>query len=291
MIIRMSPQRRDRLLSAAAAACAVAAAGIVVLVLAFLLIESVPGLRAIGPGRFLHDPGWHPAQDAGDGSFNVMPMLVGTLATTVGAMLLAGPLGVLSALFTCLFAPPRLGGFYRRIVELLAGIPSVVYGLWGLTVLAPLIARIRPPGTSLLTGVVILTIMILPTVALLADAAIRNVSGQQHRAAGALALSRVTTIRRVILPVARSGVGVALLLGVARALGETMALLMVCGNVARLPESPLDPVRTLTANIALELGYAAGDHRAALFVTGLLLMAMVLGIVLVADRLKAPRHV
>jgi phosphate transport system permease protein len=190
---------------------------------------------------------------------------------------------VLSAIFSRFYAPEHLRTAYRRLVELLAGIPSVVYGFWGLVVLVPLIGRLQPPGPSLLAGVIILAIMVLPTIALMADAAIENVPEPYLRAAAALGLSRWGTIRGVVLPAARSGLFTGVILETGRAIGETMAILMVCGNVVQTPDSLFDPIRTLTANIALEMAYAVGDHRAALFVTGLVLMAMIVALVIAAE--------
>ena len=268
--------------------CGVLTGALVLLVVAHLVVESLPALRSIGPARFVTDSGWSPTSrgEADAARFDLSPMLIGSLAATSGAILLAAPLGLISAIFCRFYAPRALARSYRRWLELLAGIPSVVYGLWGLVVLAPLIRRIAPPGTSLLAGILILALMCLPTIALLSEAALRNVPRAYLDGAAALGLSRWGTVRRVALPAARDGVGIAIALGTARAIGETMAVLMVCGNVVRVPDSVFDPVRTLTANIALELGYAAGDHRSALFVSGLVLMASVVALVGVSDRLR-----
>lgn len=275
----------DRLLLVVLRVLAATSAGIVVLVLAYLAAGAWPALRLIDPLRFVTDADWQPTRGLHDGRFGLGPMLAGSLASTLGAILLAGPLGFLSAVFLHFYAPRRLGGAFRRLLALLAGIPSVVYGLWGLVALAPLVRAIEPPGPSLLTGVLVLALMIVPTVALLADAALDAVPRAQLQAAAALQLSRVATLRAVVFPSARAGLGVALLLGVMRAIGETMAVLMVCGNVVRMPDSIFAPVRTLTANIALELGYATDAHRAVLFVSGLALMLLVLLLVAAQERL------
>ncbi len=250
--------------------------GIVALILIFLILESVPALRAIAPIRFFTDAGWHPSAGAAKGAFSITAMMAATVATTAGAILLAGPAGVISAIFCRFYAPPFLTRAYRRIIELMAGIPSVVYGFWGLVTIVPLVRHWQPPGASLLSGILILTLMILPTVALLAEAALRRVPAEYLHASAALSLSRRRTLWSVVLPAARNGLAVAMVLAVARAIGETMAILMVCGNVVRMPTSLFDPVRTLTANIALELGYALELHRSALFVSGLVLMGMVM---------------
>jgi phosphate transport system permease protein len=210
-------------------------------------------------------------------------MLVGTLAATAGAVLLAAPLGLASALFCRFYAPAPMATLYRRLLELLAGIPSVVYGFWGLVVLTPLIRQWQPPGQSLLAGVLILTLMILPTMALLSEAGLRGVPRSYLQGAAALGLSRWATIRAVALPAARGAIVTAVLLATGRAIGETMAVLMVAGNVVQVPRGLFDPVRVLTANIALELGYALDVHRSALFVSGLLLLTMVVVLVAVAE--------
>lgn len=249
-------------------AAALLAGVIVLLIFVFLVLEGLPAFTKVGPVRFLTDPRWHPAE----GLFNLLPMLWGTLFAAGGAVLLAAPLGFLSAVFCHLYAPPLAAGLYRRLLELLAGIPSVVYGFWGLVVLVPLIAQWHPPGPSLLAAILILGIMILPTLALAADASFSSVPVQDLRAAAALGLSPWATLKGVILPAARSGLLTGIILQTGRAMGETMAVLMVCGNVVQTPSSLFDPIRTLTANIALEMAYALGNHRSALFVSGLMLM-------------------
>jgi phosphate transport system permease protein len=271
----LSLSRTDRQLTALLQGCALLSAAIVLLVLVFLVKESWPVLRHVALTRFLTDASWHPAQ----GLYKLTPMLSATLYSTLGSVLLGTPLGIASGLFSRYYAPPFLAGCYRRLIELLAGIPSVVYGFWGLTTLAPLIGRLHPPGVSLLTGILVLTLMILPTVALTVDAALAAVPVAYVRGAAALGLSRWGLISGVALPAARSGIAAGIMLASGRAIGETMAVLMVAGNVVEQPHSVFDSVRTLTANIALEMAYATGDHRAALFVSGLALMVMVLVLV------------
>jgi len=252
---------------------------IVVFITAFLLLEALPILRQVGWLRFVSDRSWHPVQ----GLYNLMPMLWGSLLVTFGSVLLAAPLGIGSAIFCQYYAPPLVAGFYRQLIELLAGIPSVVYGFWGLVVLVPLIAKLQPPGASLLAGIAILTLMILPTIALTAQASFSEVPTEYLQGAAALGISRWATIRSVVLVAAKSGIFTGLILGTGRAIGETMAVLMVCGNVVKTPTSLFDPIRTLTANIALEMAYATGNHRSALFVSGLLLMVAIAILVAVAE--------
>lgn len=253
------------------------------LITLFVAVESLPALSHVGILRIFADESWHPSAMAEEGQFNLVPMIVGTLLVSLGAMLLALPLGVASALFIHFYAPRPLAAVYRRLIELLAGIPSVVYGFWGLTVLVPIIARWEPPGASLLAGILVLSLMILPTIAMVCDATFTHLPRAYLQAAAALGMSRWGTVRGVVLPAARSGIMTAVMLAAGRAIGETMAMLMVCGNIVRLPKSLFDPVRTLTANIALEMAYALGDHRSALFVSGLVLLMLVGGFVAAAE--------
>ena len=249
-------------------------AGLVLLILFFLLAESSPLLREVQVVRFITDASWQPSEDA----YNLAPMLSGTLFAAGGALILATPLGIASALFVAYYAPPPAAGIYRRLIELLAGIPSVVYGFWALTTLVPLINELHPPGASLLAGMLVLTLMILPTVALTAHAAFLAVPDEYLRGAAALGMSRWSIIRGVVLPAARMGVTAGIILAAGRAIGETMAVLMVTGNVVQHASTVYDPIRTLAANIALEMPYALGDHRAALFVSGLALMLLVIAL-------------
>ncbi len=278
----MFRSRSDRLLSGITKLAALLAASIVLLVIGFLVNESLPALQQIGVTRFLTDESWHPLSDR----FNVVPMLVATLLTTGGAVLLATPLGIGSALFSCFYAPLGIARWHRRLIELLAGIPSVVYGLWGLVVLVPLLANFGGSGQGLLAAILVLSLMILPTVALSADVALRSVSQELIQGAAALGLGRWAIARQVAIPAARNGIGAGIMLATARAIGETMAVLMVAGNVVEMPTSLTAPIRTLTANIALEMGYAGTSHRSVLFVSGLLLMSAVTAIVLLAELLR-----
>lgn len=252
---------------------------IFLLILTFLVIESLPVFRKVGILPFLTDADWHPTE----GLYNITPMIAGTLLVVTGAVLLAVTLGILSALFCHYYAPKPMANLYRRLLELLAGIPGVVYGFWGLVVLVPMINRFHPPGTSLLAGILLLALLIVPTIALTLDASMTGIPQEYLQAAASLGLSRWGTVWGVVLPAVRLGLFTSIILGTGRALGETMIVLMVCGNVVQLPGSIFDPIRTLPANIALEMSFAQGNHRAALFVSGLLLMGTSLILVLVAE--------
>lgn len=274
----------DALLLLAIRSAAAISAGVLALVFVFVVVESWPALRHVGAVRFIADPTWRPHTQAAAGAYNLTPMVVATLLTSAGAVALAAPLGIASAVYCHFFAPCGwVATTVRRMIELLAGVPSVVYGFWGLVTIVPLVARAAPPGASLLTATLILALMILPTMALAADAAIAGVPRDFLQAAASLGMSRSTTIWRIVLPSARSGLTTGLLLQAGRALGETMAVLMVCGGVVRMPSSLFDPVRTLTANIALEMAYALGDHRSALFVCGLLVLVLVACLAIAAE--------
>ena len=280
----MSPQRTDRWVRIGLHGPALVAVVVVALIAGLLVVESLGALRAIGAG-FITDRGWQPARDAADGAFRITPMVVATLLVTAGAVLLATPLGVASALFTRFYAPAPVARAYRRLIELLAGIPGVLFGFWGMMVVVPLLATVRPPGASILAAMLVLALMILPTIALLTDSTLRALPRRYLDGAAALGLSRWGTIAGVVLPAARGGIATAVILACGRAIGETLAVVMVIGNQVQFPDGLLAPARALTGNIALEMGYASGDHRAALFLSGLVLLLMVAVLVGLASRL------
>ncbi len=261
----------DQLLSLGLRLGAACAAAVLLFVVGFVALEAWPALRTSGIAAFLFDGVWRPS----DGRFGMAPMLAATALAALGAVLLATPLGVLLGIYGHLFEARRSAALLRSAVELLNGIPSVVFGLFGLTVLVPRIAALRAPGASLAAGILVLAVMILPTIAVSADAAIAAVPARLARGAAALGLDRGTALIKVILPAAARGIGAGVLLAAGRAIGETMAVLMVAGNVVRFPTSPFDPVRTVTANIALEMAYATEAHRSALFVGGMLLVCAI----------------
>lgn len=262
--------------------CGIVSALVIAAILAFILGEAVPVLRHVGATAFVTDASWHPAS----GQFNLLPMLAGTVLVSLGAMLIAGPVGFISAIFCQFYAPPWIAASYRRVLYVIVGVPSVVYGLWGLVVLVPLIGSIEPPGASLLAGMLVLSIMILPTVAVIADTSLGQVPGHIFRGGLALGVPMHRVVLRIVLPAARAGLFTALVLAAGRALGETMAVLMVTGNAVQMPASLFDPIRSLAANIALEMSYAMGDHRSALFVSGVILTAIVAAATVLADRLS-----
>ncbi len=281
-----SQSRRDLALRWVARASSVLSAAVILLIFLFLLQEAAPALANIGISRFFTDTSWHPLS----AQFNLVPMLMGTVLTTLGAVVIATPLGLAAAIYCVYFAPRGLATWYRRLIELMAGIPSVVFGLWGLVKLAPFIGQLGGSGQNLLTAMIVLSLMILPTVMLTTCSSMAAVPPELLRGGAALGLNRWSVVRRIVLPAARGGIGVGILLATARAVGETMAVLMVAGNVVEIPTSLLDPVRTLTANIALEMGYATTAHRSILFASGLLLMGLVACVALVAEVRKRSPH-
>ncbi len=248
---------------------------LLVTIMLFLFYESWPFIKGLWGdelgAKFTLSQGWYPLEE----QFNMMPMILASILVTVCAVLFALPLGLGSAIYLVHFAPPASKQSFRLFLNLLAGVPSVVFGLWGLTRLVPIITQWQPPGTSLLAAALVLALMILPTIALTCASAIAAVPSSILNGAKALGMSRKTCIIHVVLPSARSGIQGGILLAIVRALGETMAVLMVSGNVVQLPSSLFDPVRVLTANIALEMAYAMDYHRASLFFSGLLLTVLV----------------
>lgn len=265
--------------------CAGLAGVITLLIVVYLCAQSVPLLQQIGVTRFFTDQTWAPTR----GQFNLLPMCIGTLYATLGAVTVAAPCGIALAVFATFYAQSPIARVVHGVLGLLAGIPSVVYGFWGLVTLVPLFNRLHPPGLSLLMGIVILTLMILPTIALIAEAALRAVPREYTLGGAALGCTRWQIVRGIALPAARSGLLTAVMLGTGRALGETMAVSMVMGNTIQIPDSLLSPARTLTAHIGLEMSYAMGSHRAALFVAGLWLLGGVVGLVFVVDHINRER--
>ncbi|WP_460048548.1 phosphate ABC transporter permease subunit PstC [Sessilibacter sp. MAH2] len=246
-------------------------AALLCLILGFLLYES---WSLVADGRwlsFFSQTGWYPLE----GLFGMTPMIFASLVLTFGSLVIALPVGLACAIFLEFYAKGWVKKSFQSLLNLLAGIPSVVLGLWGLTELVPLIGQIKAPGTSVLAGAVVLSLMILPTLALTSYAALTSVDRSILAGAQALGLTQKTQILAIAVPAARSGIMSGVLLASARALGETMVVLMVAGNVVQMPSSLFAPVRALTANIALEMAYALGDHRASLYVSGLLLTIIV----------------
>ena len=231
---------------------------------------------------FIFDESWFPTE----GQFNMMPMLVGSLLVTFGSVVVALPLGIFSSLFASFYCSSRIKVFYRRAIELYTGIPSVIFGFWGLMKLVPIINQFQPPGQSLLAGILVLALMIFPIITLSLISSFEMVSKNYFKVSESLGLKKSTYIWFILLPSLKGQILGATILSIGRAIGETMAVLMVCGNIVKVPSSVFEPVRTLTANIALEMAYAMGTHRSALFLSGLVLLAMIGVLLLLSDTLK-----
>jgi len=260
----------DRLLVLSTRGAAVAAASVLALVLGIVLVGAMPALARGGAG-FLTGANWSPTT----GSFGAWAMIAGSLATAGLALAIALPIGFGCGLASGWILTGAAASSLRALIMVLSGIPSVVLGLWGLTTLVPLIARWHAPGTSLLAAGLVLALMLVPTIALIVDATLRTVPAEQRVAAAALALGRWSTLRAIAGRACRDSLATGGVLAVARALGETMAVLLVAGNVAALPDGLFSPVRTLTGAMALEMAYATGEHRAALFVLAGIAVALV----------------
>ena len=244
-----------------------------VLITVFIIAQGAPIIAKVGLADFIFGMEWAPLQ----GKFGIFPMIVGSVAVTLGATILGVPIGICCSIFLAEFAPVTFRNIFRPAIQLLAGIPSVVYGFWGLIFIVPLIRdRLGGPGLSMLAGSIILAIMILPTVISISEVSILALPRQYEEGALALGLGHWQAIYSVLLPAAKSGIVAAVILGIGRALGETMAVIMVLGNAVAMPQSILDPIRTLTTNIGIEMGYATGDHRQALFATGIVLFIVIM---------------
>mgnify|MGYP006288484489 CR=1 FL=1 len=256
---------------------------VVFLIGLFTLREGLPAFREFGLDTFLLGRVWRPGEE----QYGIFSMIVGSILVTVGAIAMGVPLSLGTAVFLAELASDNVRSVVRPAVELLAGIPSVVYGLFGMVVIVPLVRQIPVPGNSgfnLFSASIVLTIMILPTITNIAEDALRAVPREYREGALAMGSTRLQTIVRVIMPAARSGIIAGIILGVGRALGETMAMIMVIGNSVVFP-SPLtnNPLtlflrqaRTLTGNIAVEIGYATGLHESALFATGVVLFVFIM---------------
>lgn len=232
-------------------------------------------MAEIGVFDFLLGEKWKPTDSPP--SFGILPMILGSIYVTAGAIIIGVPIGILTAVFLARFCPKRAHKILKPAVDLLAGIPSVIYGFFGLVVLVPLVRELfGGPGTSILTASVLLGIMILPTIIGVSESALRAVPNEYYENALALGATHERAVFRVVLPAAKSGILASVVLGIGRAIGETMAVIMVAGNNARIPVDILKGVRTLTSNIVMEMGYAADLHREALIATGVVLFVFIL---------------
>lgn len=245
----------------------------VALICIFIFINGIPAMAEVGIFRFLSGTQWKPSNDI----YGIFPMILGSLYVTAGAIIIGVPIGILTAVFMARFCPQKLYRIIKPSVDLLAGIPSVVYGFFGLMVIVPFIRDyLGGSGSSMLAASVILGIMILPTIVNVSEAAIRAVPESYYEGSLALGATHERSVFFTVVPAAKSGIMAGVILGVGRAIGETMAVVMVAGNQAVIPSGILKGLRTLTANIVLEMGYAADLHRGALIATAAVLFVFIL---------------
>ncbi len=250
-----------------------------VIITIFIFAKGSPIFFKVGFTDIIFGMEWKPLE----GKFGILPMILASFYVTAGATLIGVSVGLMTAVLLAEISPKKLSGIIRPAVELLAGIPSVVYGFFGLIVIVPLIDKyFGGGGNSLLAAIIILSIMILPTIVSISETSIRAVPKEYKEGSLALGASHIETIFKVILPAAKSGISAAIVLGMGRAIGETMAVILVIGNTPQIPNSLIERARTLTSNIAIEMGYAQGLHQESLFATGVVLFIfiMILNIIL-----------
>ena len=245
----------------------------VLLICLFLFANGIPAMHKIGLTNFMFGTKWKPGNDL----YGIFPMIAGSLYVTAGAILTGVPVGLMTAIFLSKFCPKWLHKMLKPAIDLLAGIPSVVYGFFGLMVIVPFVRNVfGGNGSSILTASFLLGMMILPTIISVSETALNAVPQSYYEGSRALGATHERSVFLTMLPAAKSGIMAGIILGIGRAIGETMAVIMVAGNQARLPDSVLKGVRTLTANIVIEMGYATDLHREALIATGVVLFVFIL---------------
>ena len=245
----------------------------VVTICVFLFANGIPAMIEIGMFDFLLGTTWQPTNDI----YGIFPMIVGSLYITSGAIILGVPVGILTAVFMTKYCPAKMYRFLKPSVDLLSGIPSIIYGFFGMIVLVPIIRTVfGGEGNSILTASILLAIMILPTIINISESAINAVEESYYDGARALGASHDRSIFTVVVPSAKSGILASVVLGIGRAIGETMAVIMIAGNQPRITGNMLDGIRTLTANVVIEMKYASGLHEDALIATGVVLFVFIL---------------
>ena len=260
--------------------CACASVFAILLICFFLFTGGIPAIGTIGPGEFFLGTSWRPVSDPP--SFGILPMITGSILITLGAIVLGVPVGIFTAIFLAHMCPRQLYVILKPVVNLLAGIPSVVYGFFGMIVLVPIIREISQrftgggTGMSMLTASLLLGIMILPVIIAISESAIRAIPDSYYEGALALGASHTRSIFFVVVPAAKSGILASVILGIGRSVGETMAVVMVAGNQPRMPVHLFRGARSMTANIVMEMGYATGIHRDSLIATAVVLFIFIL---------------
>ena len=265
--------KQDKAIAFALMLIALSAVSGLALITVFIFKEGLPLILKSGAGGFFLSTDWDPKA----GHFGIFSMIVGSLVVTAGAMIIGTVFGLGLAIVLTIFCPKELAAILKPLIELLAGIPSVVYGFIGVVTIVPFIRdNFGGPGLSVLATSIVLGVMVLPTVTSISIDALKSVPRSYWEGSIALGATEWQSTHMVMLKAARSGIVAAIILGMGRAVGETMAVIMVCGNTLEIPYSPLDPLRTLTSNIALEMGYATGEHREALFATAVTLFVIIM---------------
>lgn len=245
----------------------------VLLICLFLFANGIPAIQKIGVADFLFGTKWKPGNDL----YGIFPMILGSFYVTAGAVIVGVPVGLMTAVFLSKFCPEWLHKILKPAIDLLAGIPSVVYGFFGLMVIVPAVRNVfGENGSSILTASILLGMMILPTIISVSESALNAVPQSFYEGSRALGATHERSVFKTMLPAAKSGIMAGIILGIGRAIGETMAVIMVAGNQARIPDSILKGIRTLTANIVIEMGYATDLHREALIATGVVLFVFIL---------------
>ncbi|WP_407456372.1 phosphate ABC transporter permease subunit PstC [Fibrobacter sp.] len=285
MKLSLSSPFKERAASTIFLVSALASILFVALICVFLFANGVPAILKIGFTDFLFGTEWAPTDEPA--IYGIFPMILGSLYVTLGALAIGVSVGLLSAIFLARFCSERLHRVLKPAVELLAGIPSVIYGFFGLVIIVPFVRQhLGGSGFSIFTASILLGIMILPTVISVSEAALRAVPNSYYEGSLALGATHERSVFFTVLPAATSGIVAGIILGFGRAIGETMAVILVAGNQARMPDGIFEGVRTLTANIVLEMGYATDLHREALIATGVVLFSFILTINLLFSILK-----
>lgn len=274
----------ERVMNVVFLLCGLIAVGFVLFISVYLVISGIPAIREIGLFDFLFGQTW--ASTASDPKFGILPFILTSIYGTAGAIVIGVPVGLMAAIFLAKVAPPRLAAVVRPAVDLLAGIPSVVYGLIGMIVLVPAIRKVfnLPDGASLFAAIIVLAVMILPSIISVSETALKAVPKEYEEASLALGATHIETVFRVSVPAASSGIAASVVLGIGRAIGEAMAVMMVAGNVANMP-SLFQSVRFLTTAVASEMSYSAGLQRQALFSIALVLFVFIMLINVVLNSL------
>ena len=255
----------------------------VLLICLFLFANGIPAIQKIGVADFLFGTKWKPGNDL----YGIFPMILGSFYVTAGAVIVGVPVGLMTAVFLSKFCPEWLHKILKPAIDLLAGIPSVVYGFFGLMVIVPAVRNVfGGNGSSILTASILLGMMILPTIISVSESALNAVPQSFYEGSRALGATHERSVFKTMLPAAKSGIMAGIILGIGRAIDETMAVIMVAGNQARIPDSILKGIRTLTANIVIEMGYATDLHREALIATGVVLFVFILLINLTFNLVK-----